>query len=70
MRGAICEMHVHMIHAAACKELGEVQGIARALFCLGPGPIFAVVLLDEITRPFAGSFRVRSRILKISCGGA
>ena len=61
MRGTICEMHVHMIHAAAIKELGKVQGIARALFCLGPRPILPVVLLDEITRPFAGSFRVRAR---------
>ena len=56
MRCAIGEMHVHMIHAAACKELGEVEGIARSLFCLGRRPIFAVVLLDEIARPFAGRF--------------
>jgi hypothetical protein len=48
---------MHMIRAASGKELGEVQGIARALFCLGPGPIFAVVLLNEITRPSSGSFR-------------
>ena len=58
MRCTICEMHVHMIHAAAGKELGKVQGIARALFCLGHRPVSALVLLDEIARPFAGSFRV------------
>ncbi len=71
MRGAICEMHVHMIHAAAVKELGKVQGISRSLFCLGLQSIFPVVLLDEITRPFAAQFsRSRSKILRISCGGA
>ena len=58
MRCPICEMHMHMIHAAAGKELGKVQGIARALFCLGRRPVFTLVLLDEIARPFAGSFRV------------
>jgi hypothetical protein len=51
-------MYVHMIDAAAIKELGKVQGIAGALFCLGLEPIFAVVLLNEITRPFAGSVRL------------
>ena len=40
------------------QRLGEVQRVARALLCLGVGSILAVVLLDEITRPFAGIFRV------------
>ena len=58
VRGTICEMHVHVIHAAAIKKLREVEGVARPQFCLCPGTIFAVVLLDELTRPFAASFSV------------
>ena len=58
MRCTICEMHVHMIHAAAGKEPGKVQGIARALFSLGYRALSALVLLDEVARPFVGSFRV------------
>ena len=58
MRGAICEMHMHVIDAAAIKELGKVQGISCSQFCLGPWPILRVMLLDEITRPFAGRFRM------------
>ncbi len=58
MRCTICEMHVDMIRAAAGKELGKVQGIACALFCLGHRPVSGLVVLDEIARPFAGSFRV------------
>ena len=58
MRCTICEMHVHVIHAAAGKKLRKVQGIACALFCLGHRPVSALVPLDEILRPFAGSFSV------------
>jgi hypothetical protein len=49
---------MYMIHATSGKELGKIQGIARALFCLSRRPVSALVLLNEITRPFAGSFRV------------
>ena len=56
MRCTICEMHVHMIHAAAGKELGKVQGIARALFSLGHRPVSAVVLLDEVAAAICGLF--------------
>ena len=49
---------MHMIHAASRKKVGEIQGIARALFSLNAGPVFVLVLLDQITRPFAASFRV------------
>jgi hypothetical protein len=51
-------MHVNMIHPASGKELGKVQGIARALLCLGPKTILAVVLFDQITWPILKSFRV------------
>src|SRR4051794_40283989 len=34
VRGAICEMHMHMIHTPSRKEVGEIQRIARALFSL------------------------------------
>ena len=58
MRRTIGEVHVHMMHVCARKEICEVECIARSQFCLCPGPIFVVVLLDQITRPFAGGFRV------------
>ena len=58
MCAAIGEMHVDMIRAASGKETGEVQGIARAQFCFGPGPVFAVVSLNEIARPFSGGLHV------------
>jgi hypothetical protein len=58
VRRPICEMHVHMIHAVAGKEIGQIQGIACALFCLGTGPVFALVLIDQVAWLFAASFRV------------
>jgi hypothetical protein len=64
MRCPIREMHMHMIHAAPRKEVGEIQRIARALLCLGVRPVFALMLLDQIPRPFAVICRVALEALQ------
>ena len=56
MRRAIGKMHMHMIDPVAREEVGEIEGVARALLCLYSWPISFIVSFDQIPRPAPGNF--------------
>ena len=58
MRCAIGEMNMKVIYTVTREKVCKIEGIARALLGLDARAIFSLVSIDELTRPFAGCFRV------------
>ena len=54
-------MNVHVIDRISRKEICEIESIARSLLCLNVRPVFALMLLDEMTRPSTSYFRLLFR---------
>ena len=49
---------MNVIDTIAREIFCEVEGIACALPCFDTRAVFPLVLIDELTRPFAGCFRI------------
>ena len=61
VRCTVGEMDVNVIHAAARKEIREVEGVSCALLRLSAPTVLLIVLRNQFLRPFIPQSRNRSR---------
>ncbi len=53
---AICEVHVHVLDAAARKQFRKIKRVARSLLCLKGGTVFFFMRSHQRPGPLSGAF--------------
>src|SRR6266496_537162 len=50
--------NMKVIYTVTREKVGEIEGVACALFSLNTGAVFSLVQLDKFARPFASRLRI------------